>query len=73
MCDLGRGLDTGEKTREESGEAFGKEVGSNPRFMAEVIARQRRFMEDDIHCFCTVRRITWDLEDARDRGHGGTT
>ena len=42
---LGRScFDAGEMTREESGEAFGEQVGSDPCFMTEIIARQRWFM-----------------------------
>ena len=46
---LGRGcFDLGEMTWEESGEAFGEQVGSDPCFMAQFIARQRRFVQLDV-------------------------
>lgn len=41
-------LDVGEMTREESGEAFGEQVGSDPCLMAEIIARQRWFVQLDV-------------------------
>lgn len=51
VCYFGRGFDTREKTREESRKAFCEKVGSNPCFMAEIVACQGRFMEVNIHCF----------------------
>ena len=37
-------FDIGEMTREESGEFLGEQVGCHPCFMAEVVARQGRFV-----------------------------
>lgn len=50
-CCLGRSLDTRKEAWEESGKAFSEKVGSNPCFMAEIIACEGRFIEVDIHCF----------------------
>ena len=40
VVNLGRGFDVREKTGEESGKAFGEEVGRYPSLKAEVVACQ---------------------------------
>ncbi len=51
VVNLGRRFDVREKTGEESGKAFGEEVGRYPCLMAEVVACQGGFVELDVHCF----------------------
>ena len=43
-------FDVGEMTWEEKGKVFGEQVGSNPCLMAQIIARQRRFVQLDVEC-----------------------
>ena len=60
-------LDVGEMTREESGEAFGEQVGSNPCLMAEIIARQRWFVQLYVDgAWRRVLGVDWDLKGTGD-------
>ena len=58
-------------TREESGELFGEQVGCHPCFMAEVVARQGRFVEFDVNRFCRGPGIDGDAEYTGDGRQGG--
>ncbi len=57
--------------RDQDGKAFGEEVGSDPCFVAEIIARERGFVERDVDGVGRgILGVDWDAEGTGDRRHG---
>ncbi len=58
-------------TRDQDGKAFGEEVGRDPCFVAEIIARERGFVERDVDAGGSgVLGVDRDVEGTGDRRHG---